>query len=367
MHRLVVGALALLTLATGCRSVEGASWDTDLADEGGSVAAEPLATESPTPVSIPDDELDSRIAESTVEPAQDPGICTPLEGDQTSLVAVPPWEPGVTRAYKLSKTKTGTNNGTTTSTTQTIRATATVLEASADGIRIQWEQGDYELVGFATPATKRALAALNALPPLRVSYWIDADRLWSGIDDVEGLRRHALSVLESGAAGDDEATLALLADVYQNLSQSELEGSFLEYPLLLHDMEATLFDAELQSLDDSLVPNALGGPDIPATVTLQLADAIDAEGCAVVEVISVTDPDETARVFSETLESTFGADDDQTLDLGIQEMRITTRGRYDPGSAFFVEIASTESSVFGQFEGSASTTIVDVTDRPNER
>jgi hypothetical protein len=165
----------------------------------------------------------------------------------------------------------------------------------------------------------------------------------------------------------DESIADLRAYV-TGLSDADVSFLYGQHQQLLHVFEGLeLRVDEVLELQGGL-PNPFGGPDLPAKVTLELVELVDADGCVAVEMRTVPDAEQALPIIMESARTSFGGaeltDEERQRDEAMAaEFRIETvaTGQYDVATGSFVRVASTQRVSGGGEERVETVTITDVT------
>jgi hypothetical protein len=143
--------------------------------------------------------------------------------------------------------------------------------------------------------------------------------------------------------GDDESMAAMqsMLDAILNLPDEQLAFSVAEHTLLFHVFDGIPLEPGLQYETPDILPNKLGGEPFPATLTLNIADEPDADGCMTVSTAVVAEPDELARIMGESMEAVTD-NPFEPEDFAGLEMRNEIVARVDPATGRVRSVVGTQ-------------------------
>jgi hypothetical protein len=277
-------------------------------------------------------------AKTTKEPVV---RCTPA-GSAKKVAFHPKFRAGQKRVISIAKTRRVSNRP------KELRSTATaelrVLSGGPKRASMRWTAGEVvlPLVGGELPA--EAMDELEAEAGRTViEYDTDEFGDFGEVRNLADLRIQAtgtVNALERIASGDAEVSELVRATRELVQSDSFIQTVLVEDVGLLHGIYGVELVLGKPQNGPSEVPNPFGGRAIPATVSLKLVTARDANGCAVAELVSDPDPKllvdrlvEGARRFGGTL------DRSQFASFKVQHR---VRYTYDPGSGWVVRTEATK-------------------------
>lgn len=335
-----------MALATGCRSTSTATESAERTvienpGERGERAEASTAPEA-TPTTPP------AAANPTPDPLPSlPTRCTPIPPNQQSLAILPPWVAGNTISLVIEKRRFENDRPVAGSTKTTIDLTVERVEPDGS-VLFSWAPEEGSIAGVAADAVTRARvrqATGGDIPDLSIRYRLDPDRFFDGSVDIVSLRTAFIDTMAILAAvqGADDVVVDGTREFFEALPDDALINMATEDPQALHALEGVLLDATAPIIETGLLEDPFGtGSPLEVTITSEVTEQADDEGCTHIRLTSVPDPASLADVLNRTADETFGAG---TLDGLGGELNLdlvdTTSARYDHGTGFFVEIETT--------------------------
>ncbi len=279
---------------------------------------------------------DKSSAQSSATPR-----CTPAPGTSTAMSIEPGWSKGDARSIRISKTRDESGqDASESSTTADLR----VLEAGEKGSRLEWRSTDLVLPDDQLPDDAKGRMK-DAAKGFEVIYGTDSRGAYEAKQNVPEIRDRLTNVLDR-LEEDPEQAEAVSRTRQIILSDAFIQASVVkEIPLLHGAYGLKLQEGKPQAVNRE-IPSPFGGAALRARGTVELVEARDGGGCAVVELDVRPNRDDLAT----SLVDTFG---DQAKDAPAAAKRAglslhnTGRFTYDPGTGWFVRVDTTQSVKIG--------------------
>lgn len=327
-----------------------------------------VQTSQPEPTPAPDSTATTeRAAGVPTEVGQSPPVeCVDVGDLGPSVVLLPPWLSGEQRFYEFTKAELDGFGRVTQSTTL---VTLDVREASVEGTSFSWTNTAFDLstLGFPPALLDSVEGELSDALATRFDYGLDPFSVFTGIENPEDVKAQVLNLI--GALADvlpaDAAEFRQLVDMIDSVPAEDLAAFGAADLEVLHSLEGfDLVPGELLEFDDVL-QSPLGFA-IPARVSLQLLDGLDADNCVALEmVIRPMRSDELTGLVNEAMTSIVGGElSDEELATVVEvvvssETRIT--GQFDAASGYFRSVESIQTVSFDGDTEQTTRRLVDVT------
>ena len=244
------------------------------------------------------------VLETTTAP-QSATLCSGGSGEPGLEVALF-WSDGEERSYEIVIAEDDPRPGRGGSSTTPYTVTA---NTDANGLLVyEMTAGETELDGALDPVTAQIL---SESPREHLVYTFNPLQGTIDVQNIDELRANiieATSLLSSLDSESGAESFQQIIEVYNSLPDNEIAAIFSERAQALHHFDGTvLYDGDqLQGAD--VLPNPFGGEPFTGISTITHMPELDAEGCEVVEINTVLDPENAARVLSDTLGTTFDID-----------------------------------------------------------
>ncbi len=294
-------------------------------------------------------------------------LCEPAPEATASVIAEPPWAPGVERDIEIQVGRENTSREVPTGLSRT-PVQLTVEDSIDGGWSFLWATEPTLLDDLDAPEAvlEQADRLLDEAPRQLIRYRLSNDRVWLGVDNPDELRESVVAAtsLLTELVGNDRASREAF-EVLTRLPDENLEQLFAQEPQLLHFLEG--FEVSVGEVVEfrDFIPNALGGEPFPATTTIKIADLVDSDGCVAIEVRTITDPEAFVDIMMQTLKETFpAATTDDELESAATSFAVENLnvGQYDYESGFFRRVTSTQRISDGQEERIDTRIVLDVTE-----
>lgn len=262
--------------------------------------------------------------------------CTPAAGTSNAVSIAPKWSKGDTRSVTISKSREEPGQGPSeSSATVDLR----VLEAGAQGSRLQWTSTDLGLGDDDLPAgTDDQLK--DVAKDFKVVYGTDARGAYEAKQNVAQIRAVLTKVLDL-LADDPKAADSVTRTRSVILSDGFIQASVVKEIALLHSAYGLELQQGKPQKVTQRISNPFGGSALTAKGTAELVEARDQNGCAIVELD--VKPDRAA--LAKSIAETFGQ---KAKDLPASAKRAglgihtTSRYSYDPGSGWPARVDVTQ-------------------------
>jgi len=275
--------------------------------------------------------------------------CTPAPGTSSTLRIEPKWSVGDARQITISKTREASGEDAQESSSS---AALSVLEAGPKGSRLRWKSDELDLTDEQVSAD--ASARLKEVAEgFEVIYTTDRDGSYIAKRNVPQIRGQLTKMLDLLEEDSDDA-LAVTRTRPVILSTNFIQASIVkEIPLLHSAYGLELTEGKPESIA-SQTPNPFGGRALRAKGTVELVEARNQAGCAIVELDVRPNRDDLA----ESIADAFGAKEApaEAKRAGLS-LHNTARYTYDPGSGWFVRVDTTQSVKIGT-QGRSDVTVL---------
>lgn len=342
----------LVAAATACAG-------SDAPEAVRTTTAPPVTTSAVSPASAPSTPGPSTPGPSTpATPATSAPpvaalLCTPAPDGSTTIVTEPDWTVGDVRRLELRKGRTD-ETGVNADTFGVTPVELEVVASTSSGFAFAWRTSTSTILNApASAETQAQLEELLAeLPTQSIEYRIGSDREFLGVDNIADLRAQMLDVIvlfEEIGVFDDPEVQARLTNLYESMDDATLTVMLAEPIQLLHFFEGAelVVGDEISGADE--LPNALGGPVIPAFTTVGLARMIDDDGCAEIVQTTTPDPSQFGQIMVESLIESGLAPPDAPLDEAMLDFDVENRivAQYDVAAARFRRVTATQTITVG--------------------
>ena len=287
-----------------------------------------------------------------------PIACT--QTDRALVQVDPPFGVGATRQLVSVTHKAGDGfDGFLTK-----RIEFAVIEETETGVSLEWST-DGNLLNIEMPvgADVATTRLVESVPREVLRYEIDNDGSFGSVLNLADIRRDAIKSVDLlQALGQDQATVEGLRALYEGLRDNELEAVFAAGPKTYHSLGGTEFVKNETVHFETELANPFGAEPLAARVFFELLASVDDDGCALVEVLILPDPEAFLDRTSESLmnagliDKPLGFDD---VDRWHVELR--TVAQLDPSSGFVRRIESTNRVIADGKTVTRTTVIIDVT------
>ena len=279
-----------------------------------------------------DDETKIDVSQRSV-----PIRCTPQPKPPKQLRVRAKWSRDEIRSLTITKERDDAE----ASTNQQSRATAVVrvLRAGRRGSLLRWSSGDAALPISGADITEEQLQRLKrAAGEFRVVYSTDGSGTFEKVSNVPALRaqvRRTLSVLDRLGDDDPKLTEAIAASRELVLSDAFIRSALVKEIVGMHGAYGLKLTAGKARTLPYELANPFGGGALPARARIELVDAQDASGCAVIEIAVTPDSGAVTDAIVRGLRAS-GTSAPSAADLAGFSIRNTLRYSFDPGSGWIV-------------------------------
>ena len=294
--------------------------------------------------------------------------CTPAPESIEQVATLPPWANGTERHLEVESWREDTSQPEAAGTRLTSARLTLDVNVATGGWNFVWDAGPttFDESTVTEQLFDEAAPLLAQMPEQLIRYQLDNDRFWLGVDNPDEIRATAVKVAELTAqvAPSDSDLMAQARELYETLPDAEIGLLFSEEPQILHSLEGLELAVGEMIEFSSLLPNALGGDEIPAVTTIEIVDLVDDDGCVAIEMRVIPEPGALGAIMAETLRLRFpDFTDDGAFEAAANSMEIesTYQGQYDFGSGFFRKVTETKRISDASMSRVDTTIITDVT------
>lgn len=262
--------------------------------------------------------------------------CTPATGTSTAVSIAPKWSKGDTRSVRVSKSREEPGRAPTESSAT---ADLRVLDAGAQGSRLQWSSTDVGLGDDDLPAGADQQLK-DVAKDFKVVYRTDADGGYEAKQNVAQIRAALTKVLDV-LADDPKAADSVARTRSVILSDAFIQTSVVKEIAMLHGAYGlTLQEGKPQRVTQR-ISNPFGGSALTAKGTAELVEARDRNGCAIVELDVKPGRAALAKSIADTFGQTAKDVPASTKRAGLG-VHTTSRYTYDPGSGWPARVDVTQ-------------------------
>ena len=266
-----------------------------------------------------------------------PVRCTPLREPPKQLRVRSKWSKDEIRSLTITKQRDEAE----ASMDQQSKATAVVrvLRAGRRESLLRWSSDDVALPTSGAGVTEEQLRRLKrAAGEFQVVYSTDRSGTFEKVSNVAALRaqvRRTLAVLDRLGEDDPKLTEAIAASRELVLSDAFIRSTLVKEIVGMHAAYGLKLTAGAPRTLPYELANPFGGRPLPAQARIELVDAQDAAGCAVVQIAVTPDARAVSDAIVQGLRAS-GATAPSAAELAGFRIRNTLRYGYDPGSGWIV-------------------------------
>lgn len=204
---------------------------------------------------------------------------------------------GTVWTIKESRTRTTTQVGRPPLVQATTSGRLAVIEETVDGYIMEWV---IESLTFNGVTLKEDDGLTELFIGLPIRFDADAAGMPTSVHDAETLIGTAMGTLTK--TGADTSNAQVMGMVRQMLSAPEMMiSTMLPQAALMGNCQGFTLEPGTKEEFDTVSPNVLGGPPIPAVTTVVLEDTGSATTPALIRIVEAYDPEAAAASIMESL------------------------------------------------------------------
>jgi hypothetical protein len=221
----------------------------------------------------------------------------PAFADPVSYVFQP--EPGTVWSITETRTRTSTVAGKLPLTKVTTAGRLTVVEETDDGYLMEWVIESLSANGVTLKEGDGLTELFIGLP---IRFETDESGGPTEVHDAEALIDSAIKTLsKTGTDTSDKQVMDMVRQMFR--SPDMMIGAMLPQASLMSNCQGFTLEPGKKQVFDTLSPNVLAGPPIPATTTIELEDKGSATTSARIRIVEAYEPRAAAAAILESLKA----------------------------------------------------------------